>query len=88
MQQRGPVLARKNIYHFYPLWVDRTGGARYAVVSVSEDAPLLVGVQPPLQLELFTVPPEEWKYPPATVDLNSFRGTLPQMRETIHMLPK
>ena len=88
LQQRGTVLARKNIYHFYPLWVDRTGGARYAVVTVSEDAPLVAGVQPVLQLQLFTVPPEEWVYPPPIVELNSFRGTLPQMRETIHELPK
>jgi hypothetical protein len=88
IQQRGPVLARKNIYHFYPLWVDRTGGARYAVVSVSEDAPLPVGVQPPLQLEFTTVAPEEWKFPPPSVDLSSLRGTLPQMRETIQTNPK
>ncbi|HEY6308379.1 MAG TPA: hypothetical protein VI488_18185 [Candidatus Angelobacter sp.] len=88
MQQRGPVLTRKDIYHFYPLWVDRTGGARYSVVTVSENAPLVAGVQPALPLQYITVPPEEWTYPQPVVELNTFRGNLPQMRETIHMLPK
>jgi hypothetical protein len=90
VQQRGPALARKNIYHFYPLWVDRAVGAgsSYAVVMVSEDAPLLSGPLPPLQPQLFSVAPEEWQYPAPTVDLNSFRGTMPKVIDTVDMTPK
>ena len=88
VQQRGPALARKNIYHFYPLWVDRANGSSYAVVTVSEDAPLLDGQLPPLEPQLFSVAPQEWKYPPPTVDLNSFRGTNPKVIDTVDMTPK
>jgi hypothetical protein len=88
VQERGPALARKNIYHFYPLWVDRNNGASYAVVTVSEDAPLLKGPLPPLQPQLFSVAPEEWKYPPPTVDLNSFRGTMPKVIDAVDVTPK
>jgi hypothetical protein len=76
------ALASSEIYHFYPIWVDRSGGARYAQVTVSLGGAIGEGAQSK-QLQLAIIGAAQWKTPPATVDLLKFKGKLPQMRETI-----
>jgi hypothetical protein len=73
--QKSPV---SESYHFYPFWVDRAGGARFAVVTVSE----ATGLPGARQLQVSTIAANQWKVPPASVDLRNFTGKLPQVKET------
>lgn len=77
-------ISPREIYRFYPMWVDRMGGARYAQVTVSLGSTLGEGAQAK-QLQLATIGAAQWKTAPATIDLQRFKGRLPQMRETIRL---
>lgn len=81
----GRVLVSSDIYHFYPLWVDRAGGARYAPVTVSLGSTLGEGTQLAKQLQITTTGAAQWRRAPATVGLLTFKGKLPQMKETIRL---
>jgi hypothetical protein len=75
--------ATSDIYHFYPIWVDRAGGARYATVTVSEGGQMGANSQMAKQLNISTIGRAQWKETPPTVELRDFKGKLPSMRETI-----
>jgi hypothetical protein len=75
--------ATGDIYRFYPIWVDRTGGARYAVVTVSEGGQIVASAEMAKQLNISTIGRGQWKVTPPTVELRNFKGKLPVMRETI-----
>jgi hypothetical protein len=80
---RGLLSANSDVYRFYPLWVDRTGGARYAQVTVSLGSTLREGATSVKQLQIATIGAAQRKTSPATVDLLKFKGKLPQMKETV-----
>jgi hypothetical protein len=75
--------ATSDIYHFYPIWVDRTGGARYAALTVTEGTQTGASAAMAKQLNISTIGRAQWKAPPPTIELLEFKGKLPVMRETI-----
>lgn len=86
-QTKRGLVAGQTYYHFYPMWVDRTGGARYSHIIVSQ------GGQNPLvnvidaadqakELKLTSIPPGEWKTVKAQVELKTLKGAMPKFKET------
>jgi hypothetical protein len=79
----GPKLnvGPKDVYRFYPIWVDRTGGTRYAVVTVSEAAHLGDSNMESKPLATATVPSGRWRSTPPAVKVIDLKGELPQVRQ-------
>ncbi|MBV9216334.1 MAG: hypothetical protein JO053_09170 [Acidobacteria bacterium] len=81
VSRRGsPLLLGKEYYYFYPIWDDGTDGTHYAQVRVS------VGLNPSeglsaKSLNVIKAPAGSWKPTPPPVDLITFKGKLPRMRD-------
>jgi hypothetical protein len=78
LQRQGrTLLGSPSVYRFYPMWSDRAGGARYAVVTVAEGSGLPSGSQ----LQVSAMATNQWRAAQATVDLQTFKGRLPRRKE-------
>jgi hypothetical protein len=78
-------------FHFYPMWVDRSGTLKFADVAVTESPeirisrdprPMVGTVVPPVHLNVIRIPIAQWRPSPGPVELRTMGSQLPRVVES------